>query len=504
MNTERSTGDHTQHPMRVVLYNPVSNATGKRMLPMSLLALGAVLEGKHDYRIIDGNCENDALARLREAIHAGCDVLGVTLMPGPQLADAVPICRALDAEFPDLKIVWGGYFPTQHSQVALRDPAIDFVVRGHGELVFLQLLDALAAGRPCSGIPGLSCRDGMGEIIANPLAAVPHPEHLPEYPYQRLEMRRYVRPTFLGSRTLAHHSSYGCPFRCNFCAVVNMVDGRWLAQSPRRVAAIAKRYVDEWGVNALEFYDSNFFAQEGRTAEIAERLSPLSLAWWGEARIDTLLKYSDSTWRAMQQSGLKMVFMGAESASLETLQRMRKGGTVTPEKTMAIVAKMSEHSIIPELSFILGNPPDAESDIRGTLEFVRRVKRINPATEIVLYLYTPEPLAGDLYEAATATGFRFPSTLDEWVNERWKQFAQRHSDVMPWLKPATRRRIQNFQRVLNAYYPTTTDEALSSLHRRILRGVSAWRYHSGFYHFPVELRIAQKLFSYQRPETAGF
>ena len=48
----------------IVLYNPVSNASGKRILPMSLLALGAVLEGKCDYSVVDGNCERDALAAL--------------------------------------------------------------------------------------------------------------------------------------------------------------------------------------------------------------------------------------------------------------------------------------------------------------------------------------------------------------------------------------------------------------------------------------------------------
>ena len=31
---------------------------------MSLLALGAVLEGEHDYAIVDGNLERDPLAAL--------------------------------------------------------------------------------------------------------------------------------------------------------------------------------------------------------------------------------------------------------------------------------------------------------------------------------------------------------------------------------------------------------------------------------------------------------
>jgi radical SAM superfamily enzyme YgiQ (UPF0313 family) len=430
--------------------------------------------------------------------------LAVTVMPGPQLADALPLCRTLKGEFPGLTIVWGGYFPTQHARTVLADPAVDLVVRGHGEMVLLQVLDALAAGGSLAGIAGLAYRGQDGRVVENPLAAIPHPDSLPDFPYHRVDIRKYIRRTFMGSRTLPHHSSYGCPFRCNFCAVVNMVDGRWLPQSASRVGEIAGRFVREWQVNALEFYDSNFFAHEARTFEVAERLAPLGVAWWGEGRIDTMIRFSDRSWRAMRRSGLKMVFMGAESGSLDTLRRMDKGGTATPEKTLAIAAKMAEHDIVPEFSFVLGSPPDPEADVRGTVEFVRRVKQVNPRSEIILYQYTPVPLAGDLYVSATAAGFGFPETLDEWVSETWLRFARRYSDAMPWLKPGTARRIRNFQRVLNAYYPTVTDPALTPARKAVLRGMSAWRYHGRVYDWPIELRALHRLFRYQRPETSGF
>ncbi|HEY6041327.1 MAG TPA: B12-binding domain-containing radical SAM protein, partial [Anaerolineae bacterium] len=66
---------------KVILYNPKSNE-GKRILPMSLLALGAVLDGKFDYTIVDGNCEADPVAVIREHIRGGANLLAVTVMPG--------------------------------------------------------------------------------------------------------------------------------------------------------------------------------------------------------------------------------------------------------------------------------------------------------------------------------------------------------------------------------------------------------------------------------------
>ncbi len=206
----------------------------------------------------------------------------------------------------------------------------------------------------------------------------------------------------------------------------------------------------------------------------------------------------------MRDAGLKMVFMGAESGSLETLKRMDKGGTMSPDKTLTMAAKMKEYAIVPEFSFVMGNPPDPESDVRQTIEFIRRVKEINPRSEIVMYNYTPVPLAGDLYDAAQADGFRFPETLEEWTSPEWLEFSQRHSSQMPWLRERLRRQIRDFERVLNAYYPTSTDARLGGRWRAILRGASSWRYSARFYEFPLELRVMQKLIHYQRPETSGF
>ena len=494
----------------IILYNPQSSANKKPVLPFALLAVGAVLEGKYEYTLVDGNLEDNPLAKLEQLAREQSSpcVLGMTVMPGPQLSQAMPLCRELKRRNPDLIIVWGGYFPTQHWDVCLGSEYVDYVVRGHGELAFLELLDLIhqrqATVPNLQTIPGIAYRDANGKPASNPLAPIPHPRDLPAFNFDRLQMPRYVRRTFLGSRTLGYHSSYGCPFFCNFCAVVNMVNGKWFPQSAEQVVDVARMYIQRWNVNAIEFYDNNFFVHEARTAEFAERISKLQLGWWGESRIDTLLKYSTKSWKLMKESGLKMVFMGAESGSAETLKRMDKGGTMSPEKTIEMARVMKEWGIIPEFSFVMGNPPDPEGDIRGTMEFIRKVKNINPRAEIIMYLYTPVPLSGDLYDEAVAEGFAFPRTLEEWVRPMWSNFSQRRSITMPWMKQPLQQRLHDFERVLNAYYPTATDPKLNNFWRIMLRAASAWRYHLSFYRFPLELRALQYVIAYQRPETSGF
>ena len=93
----------------------------------------------------------------------------------------------------------------------------------------------------------------------------------------RLPMARYLHRHYLGERVGTHHSSFGCPFGCNFCAVVEMSNRRWVAQSPARIAAVLDTQQRAWGIDAVQFHDMDFFISEPRVAEFAGRIADRGL-----------------------------------------------------------------------------------------------------------------------------------------------------------------------------------------------------------------------------------
>jgi radical SAM superfamily enzyme YgiQ (UPF0313 family) len=482
----------------IVLVNPASTPSPRKPLPMSVLAVASVLEGEFDYAIVDANVDRNVLARVAAiADRTPLTAIAITVMPGPQLLEAVPLSRRLKTLYPDVPIIWGGYFPSEHAETVLRDPAIDYCVRGQGERSFLALLRVLASGGALGGIAGLSYRDGSRIRHNAPAALVPL-DTLPAWPYDRVDMSKYFHRHYLGARVGAHHSSYGCPHACNFCAIVALANRRWVAESGARVAAVLHLFKTKYGADAVQFHDMDFFISEPRTIDIATRIRDLGMTWWALGRVDELMRYKTTTWELMKESGLKMVFCGAETASDDTLRHMNKGGTSTAAETLELARRMKEFGIVPELSFVVGNPPDPEADLQQTLEFIRRIKRVNEATEIILYVYAPVRKAGG--DAV----FQFPQTLDEWLSERWQSFALRRNPRTPWAPPSIRQRVRNFEAVLNAYYPTVTDTRLTPIHRRMLRAMASWRYHARIETTPFELKAAQRVLHYQRPETTGF
>jgi hypothetical protein len=94
----------------------------------------------------------------------------------------------------------------------------------------------------------------------------------------------------------------------------------------------------------------------------------------------------------------------------------------------------------------------------------------------------------------------FPSTPDEWATQRWLNFTLRIDPKTPWLKPRIRHQIDNFEVVVAARWPTVQDIHMPAWSRRALQALSSWRYLSGFYAAPVELRWAQRFLEMRKPK----
>ncbi|RYD93516.1 MAG: radical SAM protein, partial [Sphingobacteriales bacterium] len=258
---------------KVLLFNPRS-ARSKPRIPNSILSIAASIEGRYPYVIVDGNRERDPEARIMEYL-AGGDFLAFasTVMPGPQLQQAIPISRKIRATFPEVRIIWGGYFPSNQPAPVLASGYIDYIVNGPGDKCFPALLDALGNDGSVEGIPNLIYR-ASEDLVRAKKDELYDQDALPPLPYKTLDrfypIGRYLGNTCLGTRTIAYHSSIGCPFKCAFCAVVPIYNARWSGKSAAKIYADIMLLKERWGGNAIEFHDNNFFVSEKRTAEFAK------------------------------------------------------------------------------------------------------------------------------------------------------------------------------------------------------------------------------------------
>lgn len=495
----------------VILFNPW--ATSRPRVPNSILHLAAILDRDFDVEMVDGNREADPWPTIRTLLASGrYRYFGCTVMPGPQLRQAVPITRRVREEFPHVTIVWGGYFPSNQPDAVLQSGWVDYIIDGPADTALPGLLNALHAGTTPDSVAGvILMRDG--QVVRVPRGPIPDPDAVPSLPLDRLARRyplkSYFQHTFLGRRTHAMHTSFGCPFTCSFCAVVPIYQGRWKARSAALVAADVINMRDRYGVDAIEFTDNNFFVSEKRVVDFATRLLDQKVIWWGEGRIDTIDRYTDDSLALMRKAGCRMIFFGAESGDDSILAQIDKGGKQSGAQILRFARRLLDHGIIPEYSFVLGFPKPTEAEvwqqIHRDIAFIRELKRQAPETEIILYIYSPVPTEGSaLHRQIVEAGFSFPRTLEDWLSPVWENFDLHRNPLTPWLTPAMVRHIHDFETVLNARYPTRTDFTVGRASRLLMPWLAAMRYRLGLYRRPLELKAVQKLLRYTRPEIEGF
>lgn len=499
---------------KLIIFNPRS-ANAKHRIPNSVLQVAASVHGKYDYVLVDGNLEKDPLKKIFSLLESGAfKYFCSTVMPGPQLRQAIPFTREIKAKFPDTITIWGGYFASNQYRVCLESGFVDYIINGPGDVAFPSLIEALEKSEitSLSQIKNLIYK-ANNEIVKTAKESLLDQDALPQLPYQRLNqyypLRNYLAKTFMGDTTLSYHSSMGCPFTCSFCAIVPIFNASWKGKSAEGMYKDVRYFKDTYGIDAIEFHDNNFFTSKKRVVEFSKLILNDGIQYWGEGRIDTINRYSDEDLILMRKAGCRMIFLGAETGNDEVLKQMNKGGTQSGQMIKDFAARMKRVGIIPEMSFVLGMPADTEEQvykqILWDINFIKEIKEINPDTEIIIYLYSPVPSEGsDLYQQIIDAGFHFPEKLEDWISPSWENFDLRKNPLTPWLKPYMIDAIKNFETVLNGKFPTVSDFRITGYKKRILSGVSNWRYHTGFYKYPYEIKVLHKIWKYRQPEIQGF
>lgn len=121
------------------------------------------------------------------------------------------LCPILKKIMQDCVIGFGGPEVSYESETFLREnPAVDFVMRGEGELVFTKYLEHLDAGNPATlgEIESLTYRQG-DEIFSTPQM---HPMDLALLPFPYEDDFSDVQ-----NQIIYYESSRGCPYHCGYC-----------------------------------------------------------------------------------------------------------------------------------------------------------------------------------------------------------------------------------------------------------------------------------------------
>ena len=440
---------------KVVLYNP--RAVFYTM-PLALMAIASALDrDKIDVVIVDGRLENDPIAAVIAAARSAVCV-GVTVLTGAPIHDALAVSRAIKSAYPTMPIVWGGWHPSLFASECLDEPAVDIVVSGQGEDTFRNIVDRLIAGEPVAGTQSAPLKD---------LNA------FPAHDYSLIPVERFF--ALKGSRQIDYISSQGCRFRCAFCADPAVFNRGWTGLEPERIAEEIAFLDQRYSVDDVAFQDETFFTHAQRVNALADEFLKrnLSITWTATLRADQACRLGDELFAKVVRSGLRRVMVGVESGSQEMLDSLHKDMKL--EQVRVTADMCTRHGVGAIFNFIVGFPGESEQSMQATLALAKELRRSNPDFETPIFYYRPYP-GNPMAELSAERGYVFPRGLEQWAD--FDYVAGRG----PWITPAQWQQVERFK-----FY--TRHAWKPGAWRWPLRTTSQWRCNHDWYNLPVEKLI---------------
>jgi len=360
----------TKKRLKILLVNPSCldkriSGEDARIVPIGLFYIGALLmENGFDTQILNlADDSEDPISVFTKAITARMpDVIGFSVT-NPNRWNAIDCAKAAKKINPDMVIVFGGPSPTfLFDHLFSACPEIDFIVKGEGEITFLELLTEIETGAKGSieDIQGLVMKKG-GRLVETPL-----------------------RPSIENLDTLVHPSKYftfqhlamsrGCPGSCTFCGSPKFWGNRRVRfHSPEWFRREIEMLVIK-GVTHFYISDDTFTMDKHRVLGFCRLIMEknLFITWNAISRVDYV---DEDILLAMRKAGCIQISYGVESGS----EKIRKtlGKPIDREKIITAFSLTKAHGILPRAYFIYGSPGETKDTIQESIDLIRIIQPLS-------------------------------------------------------------------------------------------------------------------------------
>jgi radical SAM superfamily enzyme YgiQ (UPF0313 family) len=401
--------------------------------PATLCLLAAMIGDVAEVKIIDCQFNNISLQEFKEQIIVfKPHYVGISVMTS-EYQDTLDIVADLVKKV-DASIITiaGGVHVTTKYEYVMKNPNLDYAVRGEGEYTLRTLLRYLnhQGELPSEGIV---YRDKDALVVLD-AARVKDLSMLPWPDYSLIDLRPYLeKGARFGPNRPPQFPAYkivttrGCPCGCSFCQV-ELISGKTVrARNPLDIVKELLWVQREYGIKSVVFEDDNLLmADGGRFAKELFQLmiqEKLNVKWTGIAFAIFLL--TDELLDLMADSGCKGINVAIESGNERVLRDIVEKKMVKLDMVPEMISKITERGMYCIANFIIGFPGETWDEIRETVAFAE-----NCGADYVKF-FVAVPLYGTkLYNTAVAMGAirsneEYPKTdwrhsqisSEEWTSE---------------------------------------------------------------------------------------
>lgn len=354
--------------MHILLINPPDTLAVQP--PLGLLYIASVLKNSgYEVNIKDCGVEGitfDQLAKLIEGEKP--DIVGVTACT-PTITQALKVLKTAKSVDSSIKTVIGGPHPSTAPEETIKNGSVDFVLRGEGELAFLELVKSLENKKNLRGVDGLFFKIGKRIIANKPRKLIEDLDSLPWPAREFVPIEKY-KSILLPFKTpeTSVMGSRGCPFACSFCSKA-VFGQRTRLRNYKKVVDEIEYLANRYKIRGIFFYDDSFNFNAKWVSNFCDEIIKRKLnrlTFKAEVRANKKC-VSRNLLSKMKKAGFYLLAFGVESGNPNILKNINKA--VTLEEVKRAVKLTKEAKIMTYGFFMLGNIGETVDTINDSIKF---------------------------------------------------------------------------------------------------------------------------------------
>lgn len=352
--------------MKLLIFPKLEPNKDFHYMPISLLAVASkLLADGYKVKILDQRIEKMFYMMLNDYLQE-IDEVYLTAFTGYQTTEAYKISKWIKNNHPYVKIIWGGPHTTCLPDQTLESEYVDDIWTGYAE---------------------------KGENLL---------------PWHLIDVNKYINPN---TERFIYISSYSCVGQCTFCATKDRRELVFI--SLKKVEKDIDNLMSLYPFKECVMFDATVFSKPERAFFIAKLMKKHNLKWICDSRADEIVRTPKETLDFILNSGLKQITIGLESGSQKVVDNMKKGKNHL-EKYRQCAEIMSKYDVKMCSGVIFGTPGETPDDIKQTIEYIKKIKAINPNFYISTTFFQPLPdtIMSDM---AKEYGYKEPQSLKEWA-----------------------------------------------------------------------------------------
>jgi anaerobic magnesium-protoporphyrin IX monomethyl ester cyclase len=306
--------------------------------------------------------------------------------------DSIKVIELAKRINPEIKTIMGGVHASfMYDELFSTTDALDFVIRGEGEITLVELLDSVSGGGDLSGVKGIVYRENGAVYVNDVRPFMKNFDNLP-MAWDLLDWEDYKYFILPGSRLGAVCTSRGCDKDCTFCSQQKFWMKTWRGRSPEDIVQEMFTLRSQYGVDVVLFTDDYPTPDRQRWEKLLDLIikRDLDMKILMETRAEDIVRDEDILHK-YKKAGIIHIYVGTEATQQESLDYIKKDLSI--EESKKSLALLRDVGIITETSMILGFPDETENSIARTLELALE---FNPDFAHFLAI-APWPYA-DIYE----------------------------------------------------------------------------------------------------------